>query len=456
MREVCVLEVIPKYSFKGRTYMYLGATDTREIIAKRATYLSTMDNIVRKAEVEKRSLTIDEMRDFDNLDYKVKAIDAQLAANKPPVCASLGMTLGTAPEGGGTGRVRMISPGEKRDYASMFPGQTGTDEWKSFSEFVQAVASRQVHPQLRAISEGIPSDGGFVVPPAFAQAIYDVALEGEVVRPRATVYPMQSDSLTIPASTIGDHSANLFGGTTAAWGPEGGTLAESQPKFRAMALIAKKLSIYTVTTSEWAEDALNPDVYLRGVFASALGWYLDLAFLRGDGSGRPLGVLKSPCLVVTPKELGQAKSSVTYGNLTAMLGRLAPESFSRSVWVCHQTLIPQLLALSAAIGTGGAYIPALSQAGGQFTLLTRPVVFTEKTEPLGSQGDILLADFSAYAIGMRSGLRLERSIGPLFQQDKISWRAITRCDGQPLWDKALTLADGITQVSPFVTLAERA
>ncbi|MEK7750340.1 MAG: phage major capsid protein, partial [Acidobacteriota bacterium] len=184
-------------------------------------------------------------------------------------------------------------------------------------------------------------------------------------------------------------------------------------------------------------------------------WYLDVGVRNGSGAVRPLGVLNSPSLVVTPKSVGQAKDTVVYENLTNMLGRLAPASFGRSVWVCHQTLIPQLLSLSVVIGTSGAYIPALSQVGGQFTLLTRPVVFTEKLEPLGSQGDILLADFSAYAIGMRSSLRLERSIGPLFQQDKISWRAITRVDGQSLWDKALTLADGVTKVSPFVTLAVR-
>jgi len=449
----------------------MSATDIRENLARRKALVGAADGILDKVKTEKREIMHPaEQRDFDGLMQKINGIDLELNAcgitaefratvkadDGGPRPFNYGQVIGMAPEADQKGRVRMIQPGEDRSYRSMFPGQTGTDDWKNFSEFVQAVASRQIHPQLRAISEGIPSDGGFLIPPAFASNIFDVALEGEIVRPRATVYPMQSDSLTVPASTIGDHSANLYGGTTAAWGPEGGTLAESQPKFRAMELIAKKLSIYTVTTSEWAEDALNPDTYLRGVFASALGWYLDQAFLKGDGCGRPLGALKSPCLVVVAKELGQAKSTLTYGNLTAMLGRLAPESFSRSVWVCHQTLIPQLLGLSVTIGTGGAYIPALSQAGGQFTLLTRPVAFTEKTEPLGSQGDILLGDFAAYSVGMRSGLRLERSIGPLFQQDKISWRAITRCDGQPLWDKPLTLADGVTQVSPFVTLAERA
>ena len=38
-------------------------------------------------------------------------------------------------------------------------------------------------------------------------------------------------------------------------------------------------------------------------------------------------------------------------------------------------------------------------------ILTRPVIFTEKTEKLGDLGDILLADLSQYVVGLRSEMR---------------------------------------------------
>ena len=88
-------------------------------------------------------------------------------------------------------------------------------------------------------------------------------------------------------------------------------------------------------------------------------------------------------------------------------------------------------------------------------MLTRPVVFTEKTEKLGDKGDIILADFSQYVIGLRSEMRFDTSIHVAFATDEILARLIERHDGQPLWDSALTLEDGTTTVSPFVALAAR-
>jgi HK97 family phage major capsid protein len=442
----------------------------REKVFRRKTLAETADKILKQAESEhRRDLDAGERRDFDGIMQKIETLDHEFeqegldydkwlqnltrnaGSNHFAACQE-----GRCDGGSEGGPARIIPPGEPRSFAAMFGGGLADDGWQNFREFVQAVASNRAHPQLRAISEGIPSEGGFLVPPQFASTIFDVALEGEVVRPRASIFPMESNTLTIPASVIGDHSANLYGGTTAAWGAEGGTLAESQPDFRAMTLAAKKLSIFTVTTSEWLEDSISPETYLRNVFAGGLGWYLDLAFLKGLGAGCPLGVLNSPCLVAVAKETGQAADTIVYENLAKMLSRLAPASFSRSVWVAHPTTIPKLLTLCVVIGTSGQYVPVLQESSGQFTMLTRPVVFTEKLEKLGDKGDLLLADFGAYAIGMRSNLRLERSTGPHFQTDKLDWRAITRVDGQPLWDKPLTLADGITTISPFVTLAERA
>jgi HK97 family phage major capsid protein len=450
--------------------MSWNAGTIREKVFRRKALVETGDKILKEAEREGRpDLDAAERRDFDGIMRKLESLDDEfkqegLDYNQWLTALTrnagsgkiIGPQTGAYDSGNEGGHPRIIAPGETRNFAAMFGGGLADDGWQNFRGFVEAVASNRAHPQLRAISEGTPSDGGFLVPPQFASTIFDVALEGEVVRPRASIFPMQSNTLTIPASVIGDHSANLYGGTTAAWGAEGGTLAESQPEFRAMTLAAKKLSIFTVTTSEWLEDSISPETYLQNIFAAALGWYLDLGFLRGSGAGCPLGVLNSPCLVTVAKETGQAADTIVYENLAKMLSRLAPASFSRSVWAAHPTTIPKLLTLCVVIGTSGQYVPVLQESSGQFTMLTRPVVFTEKLEKLGDRGDLVLADFGAYAIGMRSNLRLERSTGPHFQTDKLDWRAITRVDGQPLWDKPLTLADGVTTVSPFVTLAERA
>jgi HK97 family phage major capsid protein len=96
----------------------------------------------------------------------------------------------------------------------------------------------------------------------------------------------------------------------------------------------------------------------------------------------------------------------------------------------------------------------LSFDGDQYTLLTRPVVFSEHMKALGTKGDVLLADLSQYAIGLRQGLALERSGHAGFQTDETYFRAITRVDGQGTWKSAVTPKNG-DSLSWCVTLDAR-
>jgi HK97 family phage major capsid protein len=156
-------------------------------------------------------------------------------------------------------------------------------------------------------------------------------------------------------------------------------------------------------------------------------------------------------------EGGQSADTIEYANLTKMLSRLWPGSFNNAIWLASVSTIPQLLALTIEVGTaGGSHYPVLSESKGQWRLLTRPIVFTEHMSVLGDLFDIALCDFSQYVIGLRQGMRFDTSIHVHFQTDELLARLIERHDGQPLWSEALTLEDGSTTVSPFVTLAERA
>jgi len=352
-------------------------------------------------------------------------------------------------------------PVEGRDYRSLFcrgdNTSLDTGNFRSAGEFFSVVVSRRFDPRLqeRGLTVGTPSDGGILVPPEYSAMLHNVALESEIVLPRCTVEPMFSNEKKIGATEIGNHSSHLFGGMIAYWKGEGSTLTESTPKIREMTLQAKKLTALFKFSNEWAADAPNGEAKLVSLAGGGLGWWRDSAFLTGTGAGQPLGILNSDCLIVADKEPEQAANTLIYDNLASMLGRLHPASFSRSVWVCHVSTVPQLLKLSIDVGTGGSAYPALSESNGTWKLLTRPVIFTEKTETLGSQGDILLADFSQYVAGLRQDIRFDVSKDYAFASDESYGRLIARVDGQPLWDEALTLKDGSTTVSPFVTLEAR-
>ena len=80
------------------------------------------------------------------------------------------------------------------------------------------------------------------------------------------------------------------------------------------------------------------------------------------------------------------------------------------------------------------------------------MLVSEHMPAKGTQGDILLADLKFYLIGDRQAMSMSMSEHSRFRRNQTELRSISRLDGQPWLSTALILADGTTQVSPFVTL----
>jgi hypothetical protein len=172
-----------------------------------------------------------------------------------------------------------------------------------------------------------------------------------------------------------------------------------------------------------------------------------------NGAGKPLGALNDPSLVSVSKEGSQAADTLVIENLSKMYARhYAPQ---RAVWMANPSIVPQLLTMSIAVGTGGSYIPLMNESNGSFSIFGRPVVFSPSMPALGDANDIAFVDWSQYAVGIRRDLRLEKSNIPGWTTDLMSYRVLVRFDGMGTWDKAITPRNGST-LSWIVGLAERA
>lgn len=296
----------------------------------------------------------------------------------------------------------------------------------TFEEFIAAVREKR-DTRLKTLTTGDDEGAGYLCPPAYAAKLLDQALESEIVRPRATLWPMTTSALKVPGKKITSHATSISG-VIAYWIDEEGDKDKgADPAFRMIELVAKKLAAYTKSSDELVADSKIPIANLIGpAFVDAIQFQLDYDFFQGDGAGKPLGIVNSPCLIQVPAETGQGKT-ILWENLVNMWASLYPAGQNRSVWMASQSTIPQLLTLSQAIGTGGThYWPALREAKtGGMTLLTRPIIWTEKLPLLGQLGDILLADISQYVIGMRQQVRIESSNAPHFSTDIKDWRAVS-------------------------------
>ena len=347
-------------------------------------------------------------------------------------------------------------------YAQLF-GAPQASQFKSFGEFAQIFHSGSHDPRFEAsvMREGVGADGGYLVPEEQVAALLDASLENEIVRPRARVEPMASSSRSVGAFDRSNNSTAIAG-FVGQWLGEAGTMTAQKGLLRQIKLIAKKLAILAEASNELIADGTNFEKLLREQLTGALGWYMDVEFLTGDGNQGPLGVINSPSTVEVAKESGQAAATIVYENIVKMFSRLHPASVQKAVWVANPATLPQLLTLQQKVknvaGTenvGGSWVPVLKEDGsGNMTLLTRPVILTEKLPTLGTVGDIVLADFSQYVIGMRKELTLDKSSHLGFATDTSHYRGIIRVDGMGTWKAPFTPKNGPT-LSWCVTLATR-
>jgi HK97 family phage major capsid protein len=125
------------------------------------------------------------------------------------------------------------------------------------------------------------------------------------------------------------------------------------------------------------------------------------------------------------------------------------------VWLVNELVEAQISNASFVDPTSTATYMPQGVGGNEYPLLKgRPMIPIEQAEPLGTPGDIILGDFSQYAI-VDSGLKAALSMEVDFASDQGVFRFSWRVDAKPLWYSTVTsYSDGAAR-SPFVVTAQR-
>lgn len=322
----------------------------------------------------------------------------------------------------------------------------------------QAIAKMD---ELRnAYSSVIPADGGFLVPETLRSQLLQIALEQSVVRPRATVVPMETARVPFPMIDSTTNVGSVFGGMIGYWGEEGAALVESNPKFARAVLDAKKLTGFALVPNELLQDSLiSFSSLIETLWPQALAFFEDLAFMSGTGVGEPLGFLgaANPAGVAVAKETGQTADTIVLENVIKMYSRMLPSSLARGIWVCSPEAIPELYTMALSVGTGGGPVMLTNVAGpAPMTIFGRPLVVAEKAGRLGDRSDLSFVDLSYYLIGDRQQMTAASSTEYKFGNDQTAYRIIQRVDGRPWLQSPITPANGGPTLSPFVEIADRA
>lgn len=204
--------------------------------------------------------------------------------------------------------------------------------------------------------------------------------------------------------------------------------------------MSKELTNDAPMVQSMLEEAIREDV------ANKEEW----AILRGDGVGKPLGVLNWAGIIEVEED---TDNTFAVADSDEMVSRLLQSSGGNFGWVHHPGTYTDIAAFQR--GTGGISLQT-NISGALSTVLHGYPRFNSQHLPAqGTTGYVILGDWSRYFLFELGGLYIEFSRDADFLNGNNVWRFGKRQDGKPAMTSAITLADGSFTVSPFVVLKNK-
>lgn len=297
--------------------------------------------------------------------------------------------------------------------------------------------------------------GGFLIPTAFSPNLLKIEPEGDPMGGRCTNVPMSLPSVRMPARVDKNHTTSVSGGLTVTRRPETVSIGTSRTEYEQVEMRATNLFGLSYASRELLDDSpISFAALLAAGFSDQFNYHIIKERISGTGIGEYEGILNSPALVSVAKETGQAAATAVFQNIVKMRSRCW--HYEKAIWIANHDTYPQLSQLKLDIGTGGAamYTPSLREDRPDM-LLGRPIIYSEYAKSVGTQGDLILGNWSEYLEGTYQPLRNEESIHVRFTNHENAFKFWTRNDGRCWWRSALTPVNSSQTLSPFVVLDTR-
>ena len=278
-----------------------------------------------------------------------------------------------------------------------------------------------------ALQVGTDTEGGYLVPDTFEKKLITSLEEENVIRKHAHVFTTSSGSHKIPVvSTRG----------TAAWVDEEGQIPESDDAFGQQLIGAHKISTLIKVSEELLNDsAFDLENYFATEFARRIGNAEEAAFISGNGSGKPTGILA---------DIGGAEIGVTAASETAITADEIIDLFyslkspyrKKAIWVLNDRTIKAIRKLK---DSNGQYLwqPALHE--GEFDTILGKRIYTSPFAPEIGAGakTIAFGDFSYYWIGDRQGVAFKRLNERYAETGQVGFLASKRVDAKLVLPEAI-------------------
>jgi len=341
----------------------------------------------------------------------------------------------------------------------MATANTSSSFFPSFSCFAASVMYARNGPVDRRLvvaaaapstfgSEGVGSDGGFVVAPEFSKRIFSAARGEASIASRCTNVETSAFAIHYPA----DLSAPWAGNPTPAWKHEGGQLTASKLNLASLAIPLRALRAYVPASEELISD-VGPlfDDYFSRTFSAKATYLINDAIINGDGVVKPSGLVTAPGTVTVSKESAQS-GTFTVTNARKMAAALYPQArvSGDAMWIMSPS------ALAGIEETGAGPSGSRDYSGPRPRLFGIEIWESDAAQPLGTAGDVVLFAPSTIIVASRVGdPSVAASIGLFWDSGQRAYRASWRMNALSTWSSTIAAPKGSAVYGNAVVLQSR-
>ena len=278
-----------------------------------------------------------------------------------------------------------------------------------------------------ALSVGVDTEGGYLVPDTYEKHLVEALHDEMVIRRLAHVFTTSSGSHKIPV--VGTHG-------TANWVEETGEIPETTETFGQKYIGAHKLTALIKVSEELLNDsAFDLEDYFRREFSRRFSNAEEIAFVTGDGNGKPTGLFSND----EGADVGISAASataITGDEIVRLYHSLRAPYRNKAVWLMNDSTLEAIRLLK---DNNGQYIwRAGLTEGAPDTILGRPVYTSTAVPGIGAGQKVMaFGDFSYYWIGDRQGISFRRLNELYATTGQVGFLATKRVDAKLILPEAI-------------------
>lgn len=385
-------------------------TKVNELKAERKQLIDQARELLDTAENESRDLSAEESERYDKLNADIDALGKRAERMEQQI---------EREERAGQFDYEPQRPDpEDRSRAETTESPRATDDYRTaFWSYIRRSHSGLYPQEVRQLNIGTDAEGGYLVPDEFHGELIEELEEQNVMRSLATVIQTGSGDRLIPLVT--DYG-------NAQWINEQAAYPEQDTAFDRVTLGAHKLARITRVTEELLNDSMfDIGAHVQNAFRRAFGDAEEAAFVDGDGTGKPTGVIRD----AQANTDAAAVDAIAGDELLDLYHALRRPYRARATWLMNDSTA---LALRKLKDGNDQYLwqPGL-QAGQPDRILGRPVAISEFMPDLGAENTpVAFGDFSYYYVADRQSIGIQRLVELYAANGMVGFRMFMRVDGK--------------------------